>query len=85
MSSEAIKMACGAKVLRATLYFDRPGTVPHGVALCEWERDFVVWNIYFPAGAIEWEAEQGEYFAKTHGDSFTMAMGRYDARRGAAQ
>lgn len=79
---DTITMATGAKVLRAALIFDRPGTVPHGIALCNWEarNEYVVWTIYLPAGADQWEAESGTYFSykRLDGvDAYTLALSLY--------
>jgi len=59
-----ITMDNGAEVLRASIIFDRPGTVPHGVVLCYWQArvEYVVWNVYLPVGGTTWQAEAGTYF-----------------------
>lgn len=83
-----ITMDNGAEVLRASLCFDRFGTVPHGVALCNWEgrNEYVVWDIYSPEDSDAWRAERGTYFQYgtyyEQSDAYKEALDNYKARVG---
>lgn len=56
-------LANGAEVLEYTER--RPegnGFRRHGVALCRWHEEYVVWTIFYRAEDEAWFAESGDYF-----------------------
>lgn len=81
-----ITMENGAEVLRASLIFDCPGTVPHGAVLCYWEArdEYVVWNVYLPEGSTTWHAEAGTYIMaspyQSKDEAYKSALVMYNSR-----